>query len=122
MKLWLGMLLLVFAGGAIAAMPAQAEREIEQLITALGGSGCEFQRNGRWYPSAQAQTHLRKKYAYLRKRDLVATAEQFVERAGSKSSLSGRAYLVRCPGRTAVTSAAWLRAKLTSLRGSASPP
>ena len=99
-----------------AAPPARAAREIDQLIAALATSGCAFQRNGRWHDAAQAQGHLRKKYAWLRKRGLVDSAEQFIERAGSQSSLSGRAYQVRCPGRPPVTSAAWLRARLAQLR------
>ena len=99
-----------------AKAPSPAAREIEQLITALGASGCEFQRNGRWHDAAQAQAHLRQKYEWLRKRDLVDSAEQFIEGAGSKSSSTGHAYQVRCPGRPAVTSAAWLRARLVQIR------
>lgn len=115
-------LLLVFlfattqVGGAIAASSTKPEREIEQLMTALGASNCEFQRNGSWHGAPQAQAHLRKKHAWLRKRGLVASAEQFIERAGSESSLSGRAYQVRCQGRPPVASATWLRAKLAEIR------
>lgn len=101
---------------ATAAPPPQAAREIDQLIVALGQSGCQFQRNGRWYPASEAQAHLSRKYDYLRKRDLVASAEQFIERAGSQSSMSGKAYQVRCPGKPAVTSAAWLQARLAEIR------
>ena len=43
------------SAGALAAPPEQAKREIDGLIAALGGSGCQFQRNGKWYPAAQAQ-------------------------------------------------------------------
>ena len=99
-----------------AEPPPQAQREIEQLIQALGASGCQFQRNGKWYPSADAQAHLRRKYDYLRKRDLVASAEQFIERAGTESSMSGKPYQVRCPGRAAVSSADWLGARLSAIR------
>lgn len=113
------LLVFVLAGAASAAPSPQAEREIEQLIAALGASGCDFQRNGNWYGATQAQAHLRKKHAYLRKRDLVSSAEQFIERAGSESSLSGRAYRVRCQGRPPVASAAWLRAKLAEIRRTA---
>lgn len=107
---------LLVATAAPAAPPASAIGEIEQLIAALGGSGCEFQRNGRWHPAVKAQAHLRRKYAWLRKRDLVASTEQFIARAGSESSLTGRAYQVRCPGRPAVTSSAWMRARLAQIR------
>ena len=99
-----------------ATPPAPAAREIEQLITALGASGCDFQRNGRWHGAAQAQAHLRKKYVWLRKRDPAGSTEQFIEGAGTRSSVTGRAYQVRCPGRPVVTSAAWLRARLVQIR------
>lgn len=105
-----------FAAPSLAAPPPQAEREIEQLIASLGRSGCQFQRNGSWYDAAQAQAHLSKKYAYLRKRDMVASAEQFIERAGSESSMSGRAYQIRCGSAAPTPSAAWLRARLNDLR------
>ena len=113
-------LLLVTLGAALmparAEPPPQAQREIEQLIQALGASGCQFQRNGKWYPAADAQAHLRRKYDYLRKRDLVANAEQFIERAGTGSSVSGKPYQVRCAGQAAVSSADWLSARLSAIR------
>ncbi|MFK3649719.1 DUF5329 family protein [Lysobacter enzymogenes] len=101
---------------ARAAPSPQAERETEQLIQALARSGCRFERNGSWYDAAQAQQHLRKKLAYLRKRGLADTAELFIERAGSESSFSGRPYQVQCGRAAATTSAAWLQAKLVQLR------
>lgn len=102
---------------AVQAAPSpQAERETEQLIQALGSSSCQFERNGSWYGSAEAQAHLRKKLAYLRKRDMADTAELFIERAGSESSLSGKPYRVRCGNAAPVASAAWLKAKLVQLR------
>lgn len=101
-----------------APPPPQSEREIDRLITALGQSGCQFQRNGSWYAAADAQAHLRKKYAWLRKRDMVDSAEQFIQRAGTQSSISGQAYQVRCSGQPAVTSAAWLKARLAEIRRS----
>lgn len=112
-------LVLSMAMTAVAAPSPTSTREIDQLMTALGTSRCEFQRNGHWHDSAQAQAHLRKKYAWLRKRDLVDSAEQFIELAGSKSSLSGRAYQVRCPGQPVMASADWLRARLAQLRRTA---
>lgn len=116
-------LTLAVAAPAQAAPSAQAEREIEQLIQALGRSGCRFERNGSWHDAAQAQQHLRKKLAYLRKRGLADTAELFIERAASESSLSGKPYHVRCGDAAAVPSAAWLRARLVQLRSARpSPP
>ena len=85
------------------------------LIAALVTSGCAFQRNGRWHEAAQAQGHLRKKYAWLRNRGLVDSAEQFVERAAARAA-SVAVLTGRCPGRPPVRSAAWLRARLAQLR------
>lgn len=110
------LLALATMGAAQAVPPPRAAGEIERLIAALGTSGCQFQRNGRWYAAAEAQSHLRRKYDWLVKRDLVDSAEQFIERAGTRSSFSGQAYQVRCAGRPAVSSATWLTAKLAELR------
>ena len=104
---------------ALAAPPPKARNEISRLIALLGSSGCEFQRNGRWYPAGEARAHLQRKYEYLLKRDMVDSAEQFIERAGSQSSMSGRAYAVRCPGKPAVPSAQWLGARLSEIRHTA---
>jgi hypothetical protein len=116
MRSLLLLLALVTAAPAGAAPPPAAAREIEGLIAALGASGCEFQRNGSWYPAKKAEQHLRRKYDYLRERDKVATAEQFIALAGTRSSMSGRAYSVRCPGKPVVDSAAWLQGRLRALR------
>jgi hypothetical protein len=116
MRSLLLLLALVTAAPAGAAPPPAAAREIEGLIAALGVSGCDFQRNGSWYPAKKAEQHLRRKYDYLRERDKVATAEQFIALAGTRSSMSGRAYSVRCPGKPVVDSAAWLQGRLRALR------
>ena len=117
MKRFLVVLLLVLLAVPVtAAPPPVAAREINGLIVALGASGCDFQRNGRWYPARKAEEHLRRKYKWLRDHDKVATAEQFIEGAGARSSVSGRAYHVRCPGRPAVDSADWLRDRLREMR------
>lgn len=108
-----------------SAQPAAADtarREIIALIAALGASGCEFQRNGTWHDAATARAHLQRKYDYLRKRDLAPSAESFVERAASRSSISGKAYRVRCPGRAEQPSADWFLQRLRTLRAPGSNP
>jgi hypothetical protein len=90
------LLSVLLLASAQAAPPPVSAGEIDRLIAAMGASGCDFERNGRWYPAKQAEEHLRRKYEWLRRRDLVASAEQFIERAGTQSSMSGRAYRVRC--------------------------
>lgn len=111
-------LLLALATMALAAapLPPAARAEIEALLARLPASGCQFNRNGSWHSGAEAQAHLRKKLAYLEDRQLVTTAEQFIERGASRSSLSGRPYLVRCAGQAPVDSARWLSAELQAQR------
>ncbi len=106
---------------AVAAPSPQARQEIQQLMDGLSTSQCEFQRNGTWHDRVEARKHLQRKYDYLLKKGLVDTAEQFIERAASKSSMSGRPYQVRCPGQPAMDAANWFRTRLAALRGSGAP-
>lgn len=99
-----------------AAAPSASEREIEGLMAALGHSRCRFERNGDWYDATTAENHLRRKYTALRKRDPGMTAERFIENAATRSSMSGRAYHVQCPGQQVEPSAGWFQRTLRSLR------
>ena len=104
-----------------AAPSPQSRQEIDALMDALATSKCDFQRNGRWYGASEARSHLQRKYDYLLKKNRVDTAEQFVARAASESSMSGREYRVRCPGQAEQSSASWFQAQLRRLRGSGAP-
>jgi hypothetical protein len=113
-------LLLAACASTLQAAPTvQSQREITALIDGLGASGCRFERNGSWYDAKTAQAHLQKKYDYLRKRGMADTAELFIERAASESSMSGKAYHVRCPGAEAEPSRRWFERKLRAVRGGA---
>ena len=101
---------------ASAAPTAKAQREIDALIAGLGTSGCEFERNGSWYDAKAARDHLQTKYNYLRKHDMADTAELFIERGATKSSMSGKPYHVRCQGKPAETSERWFKQRLQALR------
>ncbi len=112
--LWLGALLL--AGQTMAATPAATRAEVAQLMTAVEKSGCKFSRNGSWYSGAEARAHLQKKFDYLDKKDMLTTAESFIEKGASTSSMSGKPYEMQCAGMKQVTSAEWLTAELKRLR------
>ena len=117
MSRWFLLLAILFLGEAAAApTPAPLRAEIDALLTRLESSGCRFNRNGTWYPAAEAKAHLLKKLAYIERRGTLVSTEQFVETAASKSSTSGKPYLVQCAGADAVQSQAWLSAQLRSLR------
>lgn len=113
-------LLLVAADAAAALAPAAAQ-EIDALLARLAASGCQFKRNGSWHDGVAARAHLQRKLDYLKKHDAVASAEQFIERAATRSSVSGEAYWVRCGSAPPQPSAVWLGAQLEALRAAAPP-
>jgi hypothetical protein len=117
MRFALWSLLVVASAAGAAPLPPAARAEVDALLARLQSSGCEFNRNGSWYAGAEARTHLLKKLDYLEGKDLVKTAEQFIERGASTSSMSGKPYLVRCAGKPPVESAQWLKAELQAVRG-----
>jgi hypothetical protein len=114
--LWICAVLTATPMRAQAAPTATTQREIAGLMQALENSGCRFQRNGSWYGPGEARAHLQRKYDYLLKRDLVGSSEQFIERAASRSSLSGRPYRVACPDAPEQDAAAWFQHTLRQLR------
>jgi len=101
----------------LAAPTAPAVRaEIDQLLARLESSGCRFNRNGRWYPAAEAKIHLLRKLEYFEDRSGVESTEQFIALAASRSSVSDKPYLVQCASAEAVESGAWLSLRLREMR------
>ena len=113
---WVLTLGLLSAPVARAEPPIKVQTEVNFLLGFVEGSGCEFYRNGTWHDSKAAQSHLRDKYKYLVASNLVNTAEEFIERAATESSFSGKPYEVRCNGGATMTSNQWLRKELTRIR------
>jgi hypothetical protein len=116
---WVLLWVLSYAPFASAAPPTLAQTEVDYLLTAVERSGCRFYRNGNWYDGSQAQAHLRHKYDALVAMNRIASAEDFIELAASKSSLSGKAYAIMCNNGPAVASAQWLRDALARYRSGA---
>jgi hypothetical protein len=114
---WVLLAALLMASLAHAAtLPPAARVEIDSLLSRLAESGCQFRRNGTWYAAVEAQAHLRRKLDYLVEKGEIASTEQFIERAASRSSVSGQAYQVKCEGNPPVQSGTWLYAELKALR------
>ena len=97
-------------------LPPAAKAEVTALFGKLTASSCEFNRNGDWHSAAEAKTHLERKLSYLEDKNLVKTAEQFIDLGASKSSMSGKPYLVRCGGAAPIESKAWLTRELAAVR------
>jgi hypothetical protein len=110
--------LLAISSVAGAATPsANTQAEIAHLLSYLEISRCEFYRNGAWHDSSEARAHLEKKRNYLMNRAQIGSAEDFIEKAATASSVSGEKYQVRCRPGPAVPSGEWLRAELQRFRG-----
>lgn len=118
----LGWFLLGQCSTAHAAPPAIAATEINYLLDFVDRSGCKFYRNGSWYDSHRAQSHLRVKYDYLVARDRIKSAEDFIDQAATQSSVSGEAYQIRCEAGPTVPSNRWLRTALSDYRSSREHP
>jgi hypothetical protein len=117
MKWLLAMSLAILAMPVWSAEPDAVTRtEVTHLLKYLETSGCQFQRNGSWYPPARAASHLNQKYEYMLKKGLVTNTESFIEGAASESSASGKPYSVKCGNAAAVPSAAWLQDELRKFR------
>ncbi|RZJ08199.1 MAG: hypothetical protein EOP39_14445 [Rubrivivax sp.] len=115
------LLLCLFSLATAAPLPPPARAEVDALLSRLASSNCEFNRNGSWYSAAEAKTHLLRKLDALEGKDLVKTAEQFIERGASSSSVSGKPYWVRCAGKAPVESSRWLKAELLQVRAASAP-
>ncbi len=109
--------LIVLSSAAYAADSGDTmEKEIRHLFDHLQNSQCEFNRNGKWYTAEEAAVHIQQKYQYLLKKGLIDSTEQFIDRAASKSSLSGKPYRVRCGASEPIKSSDWFLDELRRFR------
>ncbi len=105
----------VLLTAAIASgLDPQSKSEVEELISFVQTSGVRFIRNGTVYSGAEGADHLRDKLA--RAGDRVKTTDDFITGIASKSSLSGKPYVVKfADGRTQPTGD-WLHEHLAEVR------
>ncbi|MES2820843.1 MAG: DUF5329 domain-containing protein [Pseudomonadota bacterium] len=107
--------LLVLSETASAALQPPARQEVKALLSFVERSGCSFIRNGDAHDPKDARAHLQKKLEYLEGKGLVDSAEDFIDRAATQSSISGTAYTVDCAGQNQLA-ADWLKQELQRLR------
>jgi hypothetical protein len=91
------------------------EPEIEKLLGALQQiEGAAFVRNGTDYTTVQACEHLRLKWS--KQKDSIHSAEDFILLCGTKSSMSGKPYLIKFADGHSEECGPYLTALLRSLR------
>jgi hypothetical protein len=114
--LGLGCLLALCAVAVAGELPGTAQKEIGLLLDRIEASNCSFGRNGDWYSPADARKHLQMKVDYMVKRNMLGSTEEFISKAATASSVSGKAYLIRCGSEPPVASADWLTGELKRIR------
>lgn len=116
---WLVLLCLLAGpvhGDGPATLDVETQAEIDYLLERVEGSGYIFIRNGSEHESAEAARHMRRKYEHFLERGKIASVDDFIDMAGTKSLISGREYRVRMPDGTEVLTARWLRAEIEARR------
>ena len=113
-------LMLIVLTLSVLCMPfAQAtnntEQEIQHLFEFISQSNCIFIRNNTEYLAKEARDHMQTKYDFAKR--WVGSAEQFIDRIATKSSISGNRYQIRCQGKLLYTDK-WLKQELARYRAS----
>ncbi len=94
--------------------------EVISLLGLVEHSGCSFMRNGSWHSAVDARKMLEHKLNdAMRDPTNLPSAEHFIAKLASRSSMSGKPYQVKCADAKTVESGPWLMNKLTELRASA---
>jgi len=112
--------ILIFAIASVFFYPqnfviADENGEIEYLLSFIAGSDCIFIRNNEEHSAIEARKHLEMKYNHVKKR--IKTAEDFINKIATKSSLTRKSYKVRCAG-VLLPTKSWLEDALAHRRGS----
>lgn len=111
---WLLCLLALFSAPATvsaAELPAPEKAKIEALINHIGNlKDASFVRNGRNYDASTAAKFLRGKWN--KESDQIASVTDFIDKAATKSSTSGKPYLIRFLDGREVECASYLREQL----------
>ena len=105
------------ATGAQAARLSEAQK-IQALIHSVETlKGAVFIRNGSEYDGAKAAEHLRRKLDYAGNK--IKTADQFIDKLATGSSMTGRPYQIRFADGRTVESAVFFREQLRKLEAPA---
>lgn len=96
----------------LAAADKQTDETIQWLIKNIEQSNFIFIRNGVDYKPKKAAAHIKEKYNYYK--DKIHTPEEFIENIASKSSITGRPYLLKDENGTTQPVKDWLMKLLKS--------
>lgn len=109
--------IVTISAGKAADTSALEKAKIEALITQVGTlSDATFIRNGSEYDAKTAAKFLRGKWQAHEKE--IKTASEFIAKAATVSSTTGKPYLIRLKGAAAAPCAEYLAAQLMKIEHS----
>ena len=114
MKKYYLTLMLLFASLVHADVPPETRHEVDHLIEFVSNTPCQIDRNWTKHSGPEALVHIQQKYDYFR--DDIKTTEQFIEYSASKSTMTGRDYLLKCKGQSTIKTRDWLLQELQQYR------
>lgn len=114
------------ASGTASAATSEYSK-IEFLISQVEMLDAEFIRNGKSYSGKDAADHLRTKLASAKSslfapKKSVWTAQLFIEKIASKSSLSGKEYQIKFKNGDTKNASAWFTEKLKEFKSPVHSP
>ena len=107
-------IVLLVSSIANADVPPETQHEVQHLMNFVSNSPCQIVRNGSAHDGPEAIKHIQKKYKYFK--DDIRTTEQFIEYSATKSTMSGKYYLVNCRNQSQVKTRDWLLQELKEYR------
>lgn len=117
MKINLKISLLSFAftyAISVHAFASDIKNEIDHLLAFVENTTCQYERNGVLHVGSDAVKHINTKYNYFK--DEINSAESFIELSATKSTMSGKYYMILCMGEPAIKSQDWLLQELKIFR------
>lgn len=106
-----------FSEGFAFELSPAAQSEIAHLLNYIEKSRCRFCRNGTWYNDTKAvRGHVDTKYHYFMDKGQIGSTEDFINRAATKSEMTGKPYLVKCNNGAEMPLSEWLTHELVRSR------
>jgi hypothetical protein len=102
------------AGAAQAALPAAHKAEVDHLLKFVRQTTCKIERNGKMHDGSAAASHIAKKFDYFS--DEIHSTEQFIDLSATRSTVSGRYYMVQCGDGEHIRTRDWLLQELDNFR------
>jgi len=105
---------MIFSTQLCADVPVNQVDEVSHLLDFVKNSKCIINRNGTDHVGEKGVKHIASKYDYFR--DDIKSTEDFIQYSATKSTMSGKYYMVTCPGKKTIQTQDWLLDELKRFR------